>query len=88
MKAGRNWLKGWKFSPSPTKTPLAAALTSSEQMATAIAGLHALQRLGEPDDIAAAAAFLLGVMGYVARILEGGLTALMPSERSRFLVVE
>ena len=28
-------------------------------MATAIAGLHALQRLGEPDDIAAAAAFLL-----------------------------
>ena len=45
--------------PSLTKTPLAAALTSSEQMATAIAGLHALQRLGEPDDIAAAAAFLL-----------------------------
>jgi NAD(P)-dependent dehydrogenase (short-subunit alcohol dehydrogenase family) len=45
--------------PSLTKTPLAAALTSSEQMATAIAGLHALQRLGEPDDAAAAAAFLL-----------------------------
>jgi NAD(P)-dependent dehydrogenase (short-subunit alcohol dehydrogenase family) len=45
--------------PSLTRTPLAAALTSSEQMATAIAGLHALQRLGEPDDIAAAAAFLL-----------------------------
>lgn len=45
--------------PSLTKTPLAAALTSSEQMATAIAGLHALQRLGEPDDVAAAAAFLL-----------------------------
>lgn len=36
----------------------------------------------------AAAAFLLGVMGYDARILEGGLTALMPSERSRFLVNE
>jgi NAD(P)-dependent dehydrogenase (short-subunit alcohol dehydrogenase family) len=45
--------------PSLTKTPLAAALTSSEQMATAIAGLHALQRLGEPEDVAAAAAFLL-----------------------------
>jgi NAD(P)-dependent dehydrogenase (short-subunit alcohol dehydrogenase family) len=45
--------------PSLTKTPLAAALTSSEQMATAIAGLHALQRLGEADDVAAAAAFLL-----------------------------
>ena len=45
--------------PSLTRTPLAQALTSSEQMATAIAGLHALQRLGEPDDVAAAAAFLL-----------------------------
>jgi NAD(P)-dependent dehydrogenase (short-subunit alcohol dehydrogenase family) len=45
--------------PSLTKTPLAAALTSNEQMATAIAGLHALQRLGEADDVAAAAAFLL-----------------------------
>lgn len=45
--------------PSLTKTPLAKALTSSEQMATAIAGLHALQRLGEADDVAAAAAFLL-----------------------------
>jgi NAD(P)-dependent dehydrogenase (short-subunit alcohol dehydrogenase family) len=45
--------------PSLVKTPLAAALTSSEQMATAIAGLHALQRLGEPDDVASLAAFLL-----------------------------
>jgi NAD(P)-dependent dehydrogenase (short-subunit alcohol dehydrogenase family) len=45
--------------PSLTKTPLAQALTSSEQMAAAIAGLHALQRLGEADDVAAAAAFLL-----------------------------
>jgi CRP-like cAMP-binding protein/rhodanese-related sulfurtransferase len=35
-----------------------------------------------------AAAFLLGVLGYDARILEGGLAALMPSERSRFLVSE
>lgn len=47
------------IAPSLTRTPLAAALTSSEQMATAIAGLHALQRLGEPSDVAAAAAFLL-----------------------------
>jgi NAD(P)-dependent dehydrogenase (short-subunit alcohol dehydrogenase family) len=45
--------------PSLTKTPLAAQLTSNEQMASAIAGLHALQRLGEADDVAAAAAFLL-----------------------------
>lgn len=45
--------------PSLTKTPLAAALTGSEQMAAAIAALHPLQRLGEADDVAAAAAFLL-----------------------------
>jgi len=45
--------------PSLTKTPLAAALTGNEQMATAIAALHPLQRLGEADDVAAAAAFLL-----------------------------
>ncbi len=45
--------------PSLTRTPLAKQLTQNEQMATAIAGLHALQRLGEPEDVAAAAAFLL-----------------------------
>jgi NAD(P)-dependent dehydrogenase (short-subunit alcohol dehydrogenase family) len=45
--------------PSLTRTPLAAALTTSEPMATAIAALHPLQRLGEADDVAAAAAFLL-----------------------------
>ncbi len=45
--------------PSLTKTPLAAALTGNEQMATAIAALHPLQRLGAADDVAAAAAFLL-----------------------------
>jgi NAD(P)-dependent dehydrogenase (short-subunit alcohol dehydrogenase family) len=47
------------IAPSLTKTPLAKALTSSEQMANAIAGLHAMQRLGEADDVAALAAFLL-----------------------------
>lgn len=45
--------------PSLTRTPLAKALTSNAQMAEAIAGLHALQRLGEPEDVASAAAFLL-----------------------------
>ncbi len=44
--------------PSLTKTPLAQALTGNEQMATAIAQMHALQRLGEPEDIARLAAFL------------------------------
>jgi NAD(P)-dependent dehydrogenase (short-subunit alcohol dehydrogenase family) len=47
------------IAPSLTKTPLAKGLTSNEQMATTIAGLHPLQRLGEPDDIAALAALLL-----------------------------
>ena len=44
--------------PSLTRTPLAKALTGNEQMASSIAAMHALQRLGEPDDIASMAAFL------------------------------
>jgi NAD(P)-dependent dehydrogenase (short-subunit alcohol dehydrogenase family) len=47
------------IAPSLTKTPLAAALTSNEQMATSIAGMHAMQRLGEADDVAGLGAFLL-----------------------------
>ncbi|MBK8906990.1 MAG: SDR family oxidoreductase [Rhodospirillales bacterium] len=45
--------------PSLTRTPLAAPFTRSDAMARGIAQLHALARLGEADDIAAAAAFLL-----------------------------
>lgn len=45
--------------PSLTRTALAAALTGSEPMAVAIAGMHALPRLGEPEDAAALAAFLM-----------------------------
>lgn len=48
------------IAPSLTRTPLAAGLTGNPQMATAIAALHPLQRLGEADDAAALAAFLLG----------------------------
>jgi NAD(P)-dependent dehydrogenase (short-subunit alcohol dehydrogenase family) len=47
------------IAPSLTRTPLAKALTGNEQMATAIAQMHALQRLGEPEDIANLAAFLI-----------------------------
>jgi NAD(P)-dependent dehydrogenase (short-subunit alcohol dehydrogenase family) len=47
------------IAPSLTRTPLASGLTRSQQMATAIAEMHAMQRLGEPDDVAALAAFLL-----------------------------
>lgn len=46
--------------PSLTRTPLAERVVANEQTATAIAKLHALQRLGTADDIAALAAFLVG----------------------------
>ena len=45
--------------PSLTRTPLAASLTSNAQMAEAIAQMHALGRLGEPEDAAELAAFLV-----------------------------
>lgn len=47
------------IAPSLTKTPLAQSLTGSPQMAESIAQLHALRRLGEPEDVAALASFLL-----------------------------
>jgi NAD(P)-dependent dehydrogenase (short-subunit alcohol dehydrogenase family) len=47
------------IAPSLTRTPLAKALTGNEQMAIAIAQMHAMQRLGEADDIAAMGAFLM-----------------------------
>jgi NAD(P)-dependent dehydrogenase (short-subunit alcohol dehydrogenase family) len=46
--------------PSLVRTPLSAEITNSEALAKGIAQLHAIPRLGEPEDIAAAAAFLLG----------------------------
>ena len=52
--------------PSLTRTPLAEAITRSETLAASIAGMHALQRLGEPEDAAALAAFLVGPeAGYI-----------------------
>lgn len=47
------------IAPSLTRTPLAQSLTGNETLATAIAGLHAVPRLGEPEDIAAVANLLL-----------------------------
>jgi len=47
------------IAPSLTRTPLSAGLVSSEPMAVSLAGLHALQRLGQPEDMAALAVFLL-----------------------------
>lgn len=45
--------------PSLTETPLAKAMTANDAMVKAIAGLHAIPRLGRPDDIAAVADLLL-----------------------------
>jgi NAD(P)-dependent dehydrogenase (short-subunit alcohol dehydrogenase family) len=47
------------IAPSLVRTPLAAPLTQSENMAAAIAQLHPLPRLGEAEDVASLAAFLL-----------------------------
>ena len=48
------------IAPSLTMTPLAQPLTANEAMAKAIAAMHPLPRLGQPEDLAATAAFLLG----------------------------
>jgi len=47
------------IAPSLVRTPLAESLLSNERMAEGIANMHAMQRLGEPDDIASLTAFLL-----------------------------
>ncbi len=70
------------IAPSLTRTPLAKALTSSEAMATAIAQMHPIPRLGEPDDVAALASFLLSeqagwITGQVIGV-DGGRSTLRP----------
>lgn len=47
------------IAPSLTRTPLGQTLLSNEQMVTTIGAMHALERLGTPEDIAAIADFLL-----------------------------
>ncbi len=70
------------IAPSLTRTPLARALTASDAMATAIAQMHPIPRLGEPDDAAALGAFLLSeqagwITGQVIG-LDGGRSTLRP----------
>lgn len=47
------------IAPSLLRTPLAHSITANEAMAKSIAGMHPLPRLGEAEDAAALAAFLL-----------------------------
>lgn len=45
--------------PSLTRTALAEPLTKSDPMAAAIAAMHPVPRLGEPEDVASLGAFLM-----------------------------
>jgi NAD(P)-dependent dehydrogenase (short-subunit alcohol dehydrogenase family) len=47
------------IAPSLTRTPLASSLTSNETLVQSIGGMHAMQRIGEPDDVGPLAALLL-----------------------------
>jgi 3-oxoacyl-[acyl-carrier protein] reductase len=64
--------------PGMTRTPLTAKLLQNETMAKASAGMHALGRIGEPDEVASAIEWLLDpeqswVTGQVIGV-DGGLS--------------
>jgi len=64
--------------PGMTRTPLTAKLLQNEMMAKASAAMHALGRIGEPEDVASAIAWLLDpeqswVTGQVIGV-DGGLS--------------
>jgi NAD(P)-dependent dehydrogenase (short-subunit alcohol dehydrogenase family) len=47
------------IAPSLTRTALASGILANEQAAAALAGLHPMERLGTPEDIASLCAFLI-----------------------------
>jgi NAD(P)-dependent dehydrogenase (short-subunit alcohol dehydrogenase family) len=49
------------IAPSLTRTRLGESLLSNEQMTASLVGLHPLERLGTPEEVAALAAFLLSL---------------------------
>ena len=68
------------IAPSLTNTPLAASLLNSDQKIETNAERHPLKRVGQPEDISAMAAFLLGsktswITGQILSV-DGGMGAL------------
>ncbi len=66
--------------PSLTNTPLAARLLASEERVQASRDRHPLRQIGQPDDVAATALFLLGeqsrwITGQVLGV-DGGMSTL------------
>jgi NAD(P)-dependent dehydrogenase (short-subunit alcohol dehydrogenase family) len=73
------------IAPGLVDTPLAASITGNEAAAEASRAMHALGRLGQPEDVAAAALWLLGpesswVTGQVYGV-DGGLAHVRPPAR-------
>jgi NAD(P)-dependent dehydrogenase (short-subunit alcohol dehydrogenase family) len=73
------------IAPALTKTDLSKSLWSSEAMLDASVAMHPLGRIGEPADIASAAAFLLSdeaswLTGQIVGI-DGGLSAGHPPQK-------
>lgn len=72
--------------PGLTQTPMTSALTASEQGRKISESMHALGRLGSPDDVARAVVFLLDpqnswITGQVLGV-DGGLSRVRPKARA------
>ena len=82
--AGQN-LRLNAVAPGLTETPLTAALTSSEAGRKVSESMHALGRLGKPDDVARAIVFLLDpanswITGQILAV-DGGLSCIRPKTK-------
>lgn len=71
------------IAPSLTRTPLAESILSNEDVASAVAEMHALKKLGTPHDVANLAAYLVSdeagwVTGQIISI-DGGRSTLRPN---------